>query len=78
MQHTRDRKAIGSSKHKFDKGMKNGYIQRENKWETRHHTEIKAWQGLMGHHIKHANGRQKRKHNGKYETTVDALNPQLW
>jgi hypothetical protein len=32
----------------------------------------------MGHHIKCANWRQKRKHNGKYKTTTDALNPKLW
>jgi hypothetical protein len=32
----------------------------------------------MGHHINRANWRWKRKHNGKYETTVDTLNPQLW
>jgi hypothetical protein len=28
-------------------------------------SRIKAWKGLMGHHIKHANGRRQRKHNGK-------------
>jgi hypothetical protein len=39
---------------------------------------IKARQGPMGHHIKRTNWSQKRKRNGKYETTADALNPQLW
>jgi hypothetical protein len=39
---------------------------------------IKAQQGLMEHHIKHANSKQKIKRNGKYETVIDALNPQLW
>jgi hypothetical protein len=86
MQHTRDRKAIGRSKHKFDKGMNNGYIQRENKWETEIQQKqydrtalsgIKSRQGPMGHHIKHANGRRKIKRNGKYETIANALNPQL-
>jgi hypothetical protein len=41
-------------------------------------SRIKAWQGLMEHHIKHANWKQKDKRNGKYETAADALNPQLW
>jgi hypothetical protein len=39
---------------------------------------IKARQGLMEHHIKHANWIWKSKRNGKYETVADALNPQLW
>jgi hypothetical protein len=58
-----------------------------NKWEKESRQKqydrttlggIKARQGPMGHHIKHANWRWKRKRNGKYETTTDALNPQLW
>jgi hypothetical protein len=32
--HTRDRKATYRLRHKFGKGMNNGYIQRENKRET--------------------------------------------
>jgi hypothetical protein len=73
-------------KKKIGKGTTNGYIQRENKRETESRqkqydrttlSEIKAWHGPMGHQIKHAKRRQKRECNGKYETAIDALNPQL-
>jgi hypothetical protein len=39
---------------------------------------IKERQGLREHHIKCTNWRWERKHNGKYETSTNALNPQLW
>jgi hypothetical protein len=74
-------------KHEFSKGKDNGYIPKKNKREMKSRqkqydrttlSEIKARQGLMEHHIKHANWKWKSKRNGKYKTTADALNPQLW
>jgi hypothetical protein len=40
--------------------------------------KIKVQQGLMERHIKHTNWKWKERHNGKYKTSIDALNPQLW
>jgi hypothetical protein len=74
-------------KHEVSKGKDNGHIKKGNKREKESRRKqadrttqgrIKARQGSMGHHIKRANWRRQSRRNGKYETTADALNPQLW
>jgi hypothetical protein len=40
-------------------------------------SRIKARQGLMERHMKHANWKWPEKRNGKYKTIAHELNPQL-
>jgi hypothetical protein len=80
-------KATGRSKNEHNKGKRNGYMPKKNEREMKIRKKkddrttlsgIKAWQGLMECHIKHTKWKWQEKRNGKYETSADALNPQLW
>jgi hypothetical protein len=64
MMHARDKKSTGCSKHECRKGKNNGYMPKKNEREMESQQNqddmttlsgIKAWKGLMEHHIKHAN-----------------------
>jgi hypothetical protein len=55
------------------RGNKRENESRKKQYDMRTLGGIKIWQGLMGHHINCTNWRWKRKSNGKYKTTRDAL-----
>jgi hypothetical protein len=75
------------TKHEASKGKYNGHIEKGNKREKESWQKqadrttqgrVKARQGQMGCHTKRTNWRRQSRRNGKYETTMDALNPHLW